>query len=59
LLFDLLVRLARLLVTDLRIDKDGSGGNNQTDTDDDEQNGNDGAALFARRLGIIRRRGMR
>ena len=52
LLFDFLIRLARLLVANLCVDKDGGSGNDQANADDDEQNGNDGAALFARRLGI-------
>ena len=59
LLLDFLIRLARLLIANLSINKDSGGGDNQTDADDDEQNGNNGAALFARRLGVIRRRGMR
>ena len=59
LLLDFLIRIARLLIANLSIDKDGSGGNNQTDAHDNEQNRNNGAALFARRFGVIRRRGMR
>lgn len=59
LLLDFLIRIARLLIANLSINKDSGGGDNQTDAHDDEQNGNNGAALFARRLGVIRRRGMR
>ena len=36
LLLDFLVRIARLLIANLSIDKDGGGGDNQTDAHDDE-----------------------
>ena len=55
LLLDLLVRIARLLVANLCIDKDGGSGNDQTDAHDDEQNGDDGAAFLTRRLGVAGR----
>ena len=56
LLLDFLVRIARLLIANLSIDKDGSGGDNQTDAHDDEQDGNDGSAFLTRLLGIVGRR---
>ena len=56
LLLDFLIRLARLLVANLCIDKDSGGGDNQTDAHDDEQDGNDGSAFLTRLLGIVGRR---